>query len=168
MVVSEKKIELMPNMHSIGFYYHIYREISNHILLYMFLLNIRTSQTSHKWINSGVYVWSSYLSPKMSEIVRVKHIFLTSWWRHQMETFSALLALCEGNPPATFGFPSQRPVTRSFGVLFDPRLNKRLSKQPRRRWFERPSSSSWRHCNVSTHRSQRRARKWVIKVSISK
>ena len=22
-----------------------------------------------------------------------------SWWRHQMETFSALLVLCEGNPP---------------------------------------------------------------------
>ena len=23
------------------------------------------------------------------------------WWRHQMETFSASLALCEGNPPVT-------------------------------------------------------------------
>ena len=23
------------------------------------------------------------------------------WWRHQKETFSALLALCEGNPPVT-------------------------------------------------------------------
>ena len=27
-----------------------------------------------------------------------------TWWRHQVETFSALLALCEGNPPATGGF----------------------------------------------------------------
>ena len=36
----------------------------------------------------------------------------------------ALLALCEGNPPVTGGFPSQRPVTRSFGVFFD--LRKRL------------------------------------------
>ena len=36
-----------------------------------------------------------------------------------METFSALLALCEGNPPVTGGFPSQRPVTWSFDVLFD-------------------------------------------------
>ena len=25
------------------------------------------------------------------------------WWRHQMETFSALLALCEGDPPTTGG-----------------------------------------------------------------
>ena len=24
---------------------------------------------------------------------------VTSWWRHQMETFSALLAICEGNSP---------------------------------------------------------------------
>ena len=27
-------------------------------------------------------------------------------------------------------FPAQRPVTRSFDVFFDLRLNKRLSKQP--------------------------------------
>ena len=33
-----------------------------------------------------------------------------------METFSALLALCEGNPKVTGGFPSQRPVTWSFDV----------------------------------------------------
>ena len=45
------------------------------------------------------------------------------------EIFSALLALCEGDPPYTDEFPSQRPVTRSFDVLFDLRLNKRLSKQ---------------------------------------
>ena len=32
------------------------------------------------------------------------------WWRHQMETFSALLDLCEGNQPVTVGFPYQRPV----------------------------------------------------------
>ena len=29
------------------------------------------------------------------------------WRRHTMETVSALLALCEGNPPVTGGFPSQ-------------------------------------------------------------
>ena len=41
-----------------------------------------------------------------------------------------------GISPVTGEFPSQRPVTRSFDVLFDLRLNKRLSKQSRRRWFE--------------------------------
>ena len=52
----------------------------------------------------------------------------TPWWRHQMETFSALLALCAGNAPVTDEFPSQRPVTGNFDVFFDLRLNKRLSK----------------------------------------
>ena len=45
--------------------------------------------------------------------------FWPSWWRHQMETFSALLALCAGNSPLTGEFPSQRAVTRSFDVFFD-------------------------------------------------
>ena len=45
------------------------------------------------------------------------------WWRHQMETFPALLAICAGNSPVTGEFPAQRPVTRSFDVFFDPCLN---------------------------------------------
>ena len=40
----------------------------------------------------------------------------STWWRQQMETFSALLALCEGNSPVTGEFSAQRPVTRSFDV----------------------------------------------------
>ena len=64
-----------------------------------------------------------------------------------METFSALLALCVGNSPVTGEFPSQRPVTRSFDVFFDLRLNKRWSKQPWGWWFEAPSCSLWRHRN---------------------
>ena len=70
-----------------------------------------------------------------------------TWWRHQMETFSALLALCVGNSPVTGEFPSQRPVTRSFGVFFHLCLNNRLSKQWWGWWFETPSRSLWRHCN---------------------
>ena len=45
-------------------------------------------------------------------------------------------------------FPSQRPVTQSFDIFFDLRLNKLLSKQSRRRWFEMPLHSLWHHCNV--------------------
>ena len=48
-------------------------------------------------------------------------------------------------------FSTQRPVTRSFDVFFDLRLNKRLSKQPWGWWFETPSWSLWRHCNVIIH-----------------
>ena len=39
-----------------------------------------------------------------------------SWWRHQMETYSVLLVLCERNSPVTREFPSQRAVTRSLVV----------------------------------------------------
>ena len=46
-------------------------------------------------------------------------------------------------------FPTQRPVTRSFDVFFDLRLNKRLSKQSWGWWFETPSWSLWRHGNVN-------------------
>ena len=36
-------------------------------------------------------------------------------------------------------FPAQRPVTRSFDVFFDLRLNKRLSKQSWGWWFDKLS-----------------------------
>ena len=62
-----------------------------------------------------------------------------SWWRHQKETFSALLTICAGNSPIPGEFPTQRPVTRSFNVFFDLRPNKRLSKLWWGWWFETPS-----------------------------
>ena len=49
------------------------------------------------------------------------------WWRHQLETFSLLLALCAGNSLVTGEIPAQRPVTRCFDVVFDLSLNKRLN-----------------------------------------
>ena len=54
-----------------------------------------------------------------------------AWWRHQMETFSALQALYVGNSPVTF----------------DLRMNKQLTKQSRRWWFDTPLRLLWRHCN---------------------
>ena len=69
--------------------------------------------------------------------------FIVQWWRHQMETFSASMALCEGNSPFTGEFPSQRTVTRSFDVFFYPALNNQLSKQSTRRWSEAPSCPLW-------------------------
>ena len=71
-----------------------------------------------------------------------------AWWRHQMETFSVSLALCEGNSPVTSEFPLQMLVTLSFDVFFDLYLNKRLSKPWKCWWFEKPSHPLWRHCNA--------------------
>ena len=82
---------------------------------------------------------------------------MLTWWRHQMETFSALLAICAGNSPVPGEFPTQRPVTRSFDLRlnkqFDLRLNKHLSKQSWGWWFETLSRPLWRHRNeeASSH-----------------
>ena len=77
-----------------------------------------------------------------------RHIYEFPWWRHQMETFSALLAICAGSSPVPSEFPHKWPVTRSFDVFFDLRLNKRLSKQSWGWWFETLSCPLWRHCNA--------------------
>ena len=73
------------------------------------------------------------LSWRMLHPIKLDCVMTASRWRHQMETFSALLALCAWNSSVTGKFPSQRPVTRSFDVFFDLRLNKRLRKQSKRR-----------------------------------
>ena len=56
-------------------------------------------------------LWDGSLFLLCSDVCRPKNwsdwVFLRSWWRHQVETFSALLDLCEGNPSVTGGFPSQ-------------------------------------------------------------
>ena len=71
-----------------------------------------------------------------------------SSWRHQMEKFSALLAICAGNSVVPGEFPTQQPFTRSFDVFFDLRPYKRLSKQWWGWWFETPWFPLWLHCNV--------------------
>ena len=77
-----------------------------------------------------------------------------SWWRHQMEKFSALLAFCSGNSPVTGEILA---VTRSFDVFFDMRLNKQLSKQSWGSWFDTPSHSLWGQCNGKDS--------WCLKIS---
>ena len=88
--------------------------------------------------------------PKMYESKGWNQLLHVSGWRHQMETFSALLAIWAGNSPVTGEFPAQRPVTRILDVFFDLRLNKRLYKQSCGWWFETPSGPLWRHCNVTS------------------
>ena len=62
------------------------------------------------------------------------------WWRHEMETLSALLALCNGNP-----FPLQTTRNAGFDVFFDVNLNKRLNTLLSCRWSgcTRDSTVMW-------------------------
>ena len=109
------------------------------------------------WCRSGpVHVTGSELIIALPANVHIPRWNISRpWWCHQMETFAALLAIGAEHSPVTGEFPFQRPVTRSFNV----RMNRRLSKQSRRWWFEMPSRSLWRHCNVQywlrKHKSNR-------------
>ena len=92
---------------------------------------------------------------------------LSTWWRHQMETFSALLALYAGNSPIHGEFPAQRPVMRSFDVFLDLRLNKRLSKQSWGWWFEKVSCPWRRHSNAMVQYLFTATRYWIIQICYS-
>ena len=119
-------------------YHFLSNERKSRVLKYSKILGRQTERTPRRKVKTGIFY---------QQIYRLCH-YILPWWRHQMETFSTLLAFCAGNSPVTGEFPSQRPVTRSFDVFFDLRLNKRLSKQSRSWWFETPSL--WCHCYASS------------------
>ena len=109
----------------------------------------RSRNLESHWNSLGVWVPMDFSSTYIRSFNQVQWLDIVPViaWRHQMETFSALLALCAGNSPVPGEFPSQRPVTRGFYVFFDLRLNKQLNTQSRGWWFETLSRSLWRHCN---------------------
>ena len=92
----------------------------------------------------GHFRFSKFIFGILYSLIVVDHDDVIKW----KETFSALLAICAGNPSVPGEFPAQRPVTRSFGVFFDLRLNKRLSKQSRGWCFKTLPRPLWHHCNV--------------------
>ena len=63
--------------------------------------------TGHSVMIKIMAVWCN-----LKNIVGVHGKTATAWWRHQMETFSALLAICAGNSPVTGEIPTQIPTWR--------------------------------------------------------
>ena len=100
---------------------------------------------------------SQHPFPGVHELRFSRDKYSRTWWRHQMETFSASLAICAGNSPVPGEFPAQRPVTQKFDVFFDLRPNKRLSKQSWSWWFETQSRPLWRHRNVRSQANEQQA-----------
>ena len=72
-------------------------------------------------------------------------------WRHQMESFSALLALCAGIHRWPSNSPHKDHWRRAWCFLWSAPWNKRFSKQSRRGWFRTTSRSLWRHWNVNRY-----------------
>ena len=71
---------------------------------------------------------SSYQHIRLVLSFRIS-IATCTWRRHDVDTLSTLLALCEGNPPGTGGFLSQIASNAEIWCLFYIHLNKLLSKQ---------------------------------------
>ena len=92
------------------------------------------------WVTAG-NDWGLHIPPQVRYVVLP--VMMTS---SNGNIFRVTGHLC-GDSPVPGEFPTQRPVTRSFDVFFDQRLNKRLSKQPWGWWFETPAWSLWRHHN---------------------
>ena len=111
------------------------------------LFNVKAGNASYSIKVIHVDCLSAWLRKEASK--EELYLLLTeiTWWRHQMETFSVLLAICAGNSPVIGEVPTQKPVTRSFDVFFNLRLNNRLSKHSWGWWFEMPSHPLWRDCN---------------------
>ena len=113
-----------------------------------------TRLINHEWkyswihIKYNIYILMLYVSEQRNlhcsgpGISRENHDDVIKW-KHFLRNWP----LC-GEFTGPGEFPAQRPVTRSFDVFFDLRLNKRFSKQSWGWWFETLSRPVWRHCNV--------------------
>ena len=71
-----------------------------------------------------------------------------AWWRHQMEHFPSHWPFVGGIHRSPMDSPHKASDTEHCCFL-DLRLNKRLSKQSGRQWFETPSLSLWCYCNCT-------------------
>ena len=112
----------------------------DHTNIYIYLIEFRQN-----WdvFNQENYERMDHLPNCLQDVLEFT-TFCSTWWRHQMETLSALLALCPVNSPFTDEFPTLRPVTQSIDAFFDLRLNEWLNKRSWGWWFEMPSCSLWR------------------------
>ena len=151
-VFSEDLDEIWPHYNDTALYVGL-KVLYEYIYLCMawpWLLIFKCWTLSCKGINCVISVPAAVLAPESArpsiDTVPATKVLCSSkilnnvpWWRHQMETFSASLAICAGYSPVTGEFPTQRPVTWSFDIFFDLCLNKWLNKQWWGWWFETPS-----------------------------
>ena len=97
--------------------------------LYIYYIYIYINDPCY-WSGTAIFIWF------------VTGFMMTS----SNKNIFRVTVLCVGKSQVNGEFPAQSPVSQSFDVYFDMRLNKRLSKQSQGWWFETPSCSLWRHC----------------------
>ena len=136
------------------FFFFVKWKTTSILNFFMFLLTLLSAVGIHARPEFRAYSFPSRIWPNISHFIiqpspgkRIgKRIYKKMMTSSNGNIFRVTGPLC-GNSPVTGEFPSRRPMTRSFDVFSDPRLNKRLSKQSWGWWFETPSLSLWRCCN---------------------
>ena len=87
--------------------------------LYRILWNsFQVNATRPRWwlVSTGLVPSGNKPLPE-PVLTKIARHMASPWWRHQMETLPALLAICAGKSPVTGEFPTQRPVTRMFSLI---------------------------------------------------
>ena len=75
-----------------------------------------------------IYIYTISRQTSLMQRLLTRSTEAFTWWRHQNGNILRVTGPLWGESNVTGGFPSQRPVTWSFDVFFDFRLNKRLNK----------------------------------------
>ena len=94
-----------------------------------------------RWLRDSFPCWFNKPYPPRQRWVGIIHfhyhlILTKSWWRHGMETLSALMALYAGNHWSYVVFPKKGSTIRSTDIFLILSLNKLLKQQWICRWFE--------------------------------
>ena len=130
-----------------------YTDFENLILYTVHHAYSEASQTVHSkgdWIGLS---WVCYglvlVNSRYGKLVNFLSLYIyihATWWHHHMETFSTLLALCEGNPLAIGRFPLQKASNAGFDIFYvSIKTAEQAVELPM--IFETSTRPLWRHCN---------------------
>ena len=102
------------------------------VILTFSFKKIHLKMSSAKWrpfclglnvlsMHSNVYLVLQLFTPWVVSALGLSSDYRITWWRHQMETFSALLALCAGNSPVPVNSPHKGQWRRAlmFYLIYD-------------------------------------------------
>ena len=117
---------------------------------YCFVLNnvydiwiVKCFHGTHQTLLNCIKNTTEKVISHMNRKYRKWYIYDVSW---NGNVFCVTDPLC-GEFTGDRWIPRTKASDTEFDAFFDLHLNKWLSKQSKRRWFETPSRSSWRHCN---------------------
>ena len=129
------------------------QELGNWSMILAVPVWCKTTERARKYVSSPLPWLGRRLQDRVAAYSQVGEMVLSlfphPWWRHQMETFFRVTGPLCGEFTGYRWIPHTKASDAEFDVFIDLCMNKWLSKQSWGCWFETPSRSLWRHCNVN-------------------